>query len=92
MDTLLLFILFSPDGYLGCRGDLDLIPGLGRSPREGKCYPFQYPGLKNSMDYIVHGVAKSWTWLSDCHFHFLPFEYYDSSLTLGFLESLDHIE
>ena len=23
-------------------GDLGLIPGLGRSPEEGKCYPLQY--------------------------------------------------
>jgi len=29
---------------------LDLIPGLGRSPGEGKGYPFQYSGLENSMD------------------------------------------
>ena len=42
-------------------GDLGWIPGLGRSPREGKGYPLQYFGLENSMDYIVHGVAKSWT-------------------------------
>ena len=39
---------------------LGLIPGLGRSPGEGKGYPFQYSGLENSMDCIVHGVAKSW--------------------------------
>ena len=32
---------------------------------EGKGYPLQYFGLENSMDYTVHGVAKSWTWLSD---------------------------
>ena len=25
------------------------------------------------MDCIVHGVAKSWTRLSDFHFQFLPF-------------------
>ena len=31
-------------------GDLGLIPGLGRSPGEGKGYPLQYSGLKNSMD------------------------------------------
>ena len=30
--------------------DLGLIPGLGRSPGEGNSYPFQYPGLENSMD------------------------------------------
>ena len=30
-------------------GDLGSIPGLGRSPGEGKSYPFQYSGLENSM-------------------------------------------
>ena len=42
-------------------GDLGSIPGLGRSPGEGKGYPLQYSGLENSMDCIVHGVAKSQT-------------------------------
>ena len=42
-------------------GDLSLIPGLGRSPGEGKGYPLQYSGLENSTDCIVHGVAKSRT-------------------------------
>ena len=37
-------------------GDLGLIPGLGRSPEEGKGYPLQYSGLENLMDY-VHGVG-----------------------------------
>ena len=41
--------------------DLGLIPGLGRSPGEGKGYPLQYSGLENSMDCIVHGDAKSQT-------------------------------
>ena len=45
-------------------GDPSLIPGLGRSPGEGKGYPLQYSGLKNSMDAIVHGVTKSQTQLS----------------------------
>ena len=50
-------------------GDLGLIPGLGRSPGEGKGYPsLQYSGVENSLDYAVHGVAKSWTRLSDFHF------------------------
>ena len=31
-------------------GDLRSIPGLERSPREGKGYPIQYSGLENSMD------------------------------------------
>ena len=47
-------------------GDLSSIPGLGRSPGEGKGYPLQYSGLKNSMDRgawsaTVHCVTKSWT-------------------------------
>ena len=50
-------------------GDLGLIPGLGRCPAEGKGYPLQYFGLENSMDCIVHGVTKSWTHLSNFHFH-----------------------
>ena len=49
-------------------GDLGLIPGLGRSPGEGKGYPLQYSGLENSTDCIVHGVAKSRTRLSDFRF------------------------
>jgi len=42
-------------------GDLGSIPGLGRSPGEGKGYPLQYSGLQKSMDCIDHGVAKNWT-------------------------------
>ena len=42
-------------------GGLGLIPGLGRSPGEGKGYPLQYSGLENSMECIVHGIAPSWT-------------------------------
>ena len=51
-------------------GDLGFIPGLGRSPGEGKGYPLQYSGLENSMDCIVYGVAKGWIRRSDFHFHF----------------------
>ena len=40
-------------------GDPGSIPGLGRSPREGKGYPLQYSGLENAMDYVVHGVTES---------------------------------
>ena len=47
-------------------GDLDVIPGLGRSPGEGNGYPLRYSGLENPMDRgarqaAVHGVAKSQT-------------------------------
>ena len=48
-------------------GDLDLIPGLGRSPGEGNGSPLQYPCLENPMDRgaraIVHRVAQSHTQL-----------------------------
>ena len=40
-----------------------------KSAGEGKGSPLQYSGLENSMDCIVHGVAKSPTGLSNCHFH-----------------------
>ena len=46
------------------------LPGLGRSPGEGKGYQLQDFGLENSEDYIVHGIAKNWTWLSGFHFQF----------------------
>ena len=51
-------------------GDLGLSPGLGRSPGEWNSYSLQYSGLEISMDCRVYGVAKSWTLLSDFHFHF----------------------
>ena len=46
-----------------------MTPGLGRTPGGGKGYPLQYSGLENSMDFLVHGVTKSQTQLSDFHFH-----------------------
>ena len=52
-------------------GDLSSIPGLWKSPGEGKGNPLQDSGLENSMDCIVPGVTKSQTRLSDFHFHCL---------------------
>ena len=46
---------------------MGLIPVLVRSPGEGKDYPLQYSGLENSVNFIVHGVVKSWTQLTDFH-------------------------
>ena len=51
-------------------------PGLGRSSGEGNGNPLQYSCLENPMDdgawrAKVHGVAKSWTWLSDFTFTFI---------------------
>ena len=51
-------------------GDLGSTPGLGRSPGEGNSYPLQYSNLENSMDCVVHGVAKSRTRLSDFHYRY----------------------
>ena len=58
-----------PDSSVGkesaCNvGDLCSIPGLGRSPGEGKGYPLQYSCLENSMEKgawrtIVREVAES---------------------------------
>ena len=39
-------------------GDLGWIPGLERSPGEGKGYPLQYSSLGESTDCAVHGVAE----------------------------------
>ena len=51
-------------------GDPGLIPGSGRSPGGGNGNTLQYNCLGNSMGRgvwraTVHGVAKSWTRLSD---------------------------
>ena len=69
-------------------GDLGSTPGLGRSPGEGKGYPVQYSGLGNSMDYTVHGVAESPTWLSDFHFQVSTLEVHVSPLLLYTVEYL----
>ena len=61
-------------------GDLGLIPGLGRSPGEGKGYPPQYSSMENSMDCIVHGVAKSHD--SNFHFHLDIYIYFSSIVKL----------
>ena len=69
IEDIILLYLYVPCGSAGkesCNvGDLGLIPGLGRSPGEGKGYPLQYSGLEKSMDYTV---TKSRTRLDDFHF------------------------
>ena len=50
--------------------DLGSTPGSGRSPGEGNGYPRQYSCLENPLDReaswaLIHGIAKSWTQLSD---------------------------
>ena len=54
----------------GDTGDVDSIPGSGRSPGRGKGNPLQDSCLENFMDKgawwaTVHEVSKSWTRLSD---------------------------
>ena len=39
------------------------------SPEEGNSYPLQYSDQENSIDCIIHGIAKSRTRLSSFHFH-----------------------
>ena len=51
-------------------GDPGLITGSGRSPGEGNGNPLQYSYLEKPTDRgawwaVVHGVAKSWTQLSN---------------------------
>ena len=50
----------------------------GRSPGRGHSNPLQYFCLENSMDRgawwaTAHGVAKTWTQLSDFHFNVVNF-------------------
>ena len=59
----------SADKESACNaGDLGSIPGLGRSPGEGKGHSLQYSSLENSMNSILHGVTESWTQLNDFQF------------------------
>ena len=60
--------------------DLGSIPESGRSPGEGNGNPLQYSCLENPIDReaqqaTVHGVAKSWTRLSDFTFTFFHLNY-----------------
>ena len=61
----------SDDKASACNaGDLGSIPWSWRSPGEGNGNPLQYSCLENSVDggvcwATVHGVTKSWTWLSN---------------------------
>ena len=50
-------------------GDLGSIPGLGRSPGEGKGYPLQYPCLENPTD--RGALWAAFHWVERLHFHFL---------------------
>ena len=73
----------SDDNYNFCYRVLTICYELAMGFREGNGTPLQYSCLENPMDggawkAAVHGVAKSWTWLSDFtftfHFHALEKE------------------
>ena len=62
-------VVKNPPANAGDTRDTGLIPGSGRSPGLGNGSPLQYSCLGNPMDKgpwkaSVHGVVKSWTWLS----------------------------
>ena len=68
---------------LPAMGETWFDPWVGKIPGEGKGYPFQYSGPENSMDCIVHGVAKSLIRLS--FFHFTSFLTLSHSFVHSFL-------
>ena len=83
LPTLALFVVMLPKAHLTSHskmvylhgkasvynaGDLGLIPGLGRSPREGNGNPLQYSCLENPREggawwAAIYGVAQSQTQL-----------------------------
>ena len=82
-------ITSSVNGHLGCFYVLALLNNIFR---EGDGIPLQYSCLENPMDggawwAAVHGVAKSWTQLSDFtftfHFHALEKEMANHSSVLA---------
>ena len=65
-------VIKNPPANGGDAGDVDLIPGSGRSPGGGNGNPLQYSCLRNPIDRgdrqaTVHMVAKSLTRLSDTY-------------------------
>ena len=80
-------VVKNPPANAGDPRNKGLIPGLGRSPEGGHSNPLQYSGLENSMDHIVHGVAKSQTQLSDLHFHFHGNKFFLFSLKIPVADS-----
>ena len=63
-------VVKNPPANAGDVRDMGLIPGSGTSPGIGNGNPLQCSCLENPKDRgapqaTVHGVAKSWTQLSD---------------------------
>ena len=60
IEDIILLYLYVPCGSAGKEStcnveDLGSIPGLGKSPGEGKGYPLQYSGLEK-----FHGLYNPW--------------------------------
>ena len=81
-------------------GDLGSIPVSERYRGEGNGNPLQYSCLENPMDggawwAIVHGVAKSWTRLSDfsslTSLQDYAFSHFGCTITISIIKLLDHI-
>ena len=76
----------------GAAGDMGLIPGWGRSPGGGHGNLPQDSCLQNPMDRgafwaVVHGVAKSWTQLSNlAHMHRNPLRLFHHIVLMFFLK------
>ena len=69
MAPAVLILLGFPCGSAGkesaCNvGDLDLIPGLGRSPEEGKGYPLQYSRASLVVQLVKNlpAMRETWVW------------------------------
>ena len=63
-------LLFSQVAIAGDVRDVGSLPGSGKTPGGGDGNPLLYSYLENFMDRgawqaIVHGVAKSWTCMSN---------------------------
>ena len=83
----------NPHANAGNVRDVGSVPGLGRSSGGGHGKPLQYSCLENPMDggawkATVHGVAKSWTRLSDFNFTFTFTKYCISTCGMKNLSTL----
>ena len=75
---------FFPDSSVGKEsawnaGESGSISGSERSPGERIGYPLQYSGLENSMDCIIHGVAKNKKRPNNFHFRKLKALFYTTT-------------
>ena len=64
--SMVVLVVKNPPANAGDAGDVDSVPGLGRSPGEGDGNLLQYSCLEKSMNReawwaTVHGVTKSRT-------------------------------